>query len=112
MTETSIEVDYESVKKKLLANDPVAAYEYRKNKPMRDFSREVFAMATQMAEKRRVPFEVVDKEIAERSGISYERYMAFMAGDVEITLTEAQQLAMALGCDTKVVLVPCNKEAL
>lgn len=110
MTATGYEIDYEDVKKGLLAKDPDAAYEYRKNKPMRDFGREVFCAAGKLAEKRGVPAEEVDRELAEKSGLGFKRYMAFMADEVEITLVEAQQLAMALGCDIKVVLTPHNRE--
>lgn len=101
-------VTFNEVKKELL-RDPETKYEYRKLQTGTDFTVMVTKAASAIAEKRGVPAEDIDKEIAEKSGIGFDRYMEILS-DGEPTLSEVQQIAMTLGYDAKVVFVPHNEE--
>ena len=109
MSAVDYEVDYKNVKKELLA-DPQAACEYRRLKAGSDFSVMVMKLASSIAEKKGVPAEDIDKEIATKSGLGYERYMAILNDAEDVTLRDVQKIAMALGCDATVVFQPYNKE--
>lgn len=110
MRESKCGVNYEDVKSELLREDPELALEYRKLETAKNFSVLIMKEASRIAEERSVPAEEIDKEIAEKSGLGIERYTAIMGYDVEASLGEIQLIAMAFGCDAKVVFFPHKEQ--
>ena len=97
------EVNYEEVKRAMLKKEPETEYEYR-----RLHTKTQFAVLVTKAE---TACGISREELAAKSNIDLKHFTEIEScGDTEVTLTEVQQIAMALGCDAKVVFVPHNQE--